>query len=70
MALIRNKIAKINNTTALKMAIINKITIENRYDVSMSACETLFMPTTTCIAVSATVTNAKSVMPAAVYSRK
>jgi hypothetical protein len=70
MALTRNKIAKINNTTALKVAITNKITIENRYDVSISAWKTPFMPTTTCIAVNATVTNAKSVMPAAVYSRK
>jgi hypothetical protein len=44
------------------MATTNKITIENRYDVPISAYETPLMPTTTCIAVIAIVTNAKSVM--------
>lgn len=36
------------------MVTTNKIIIENQYNVSMSAWETPFTPTTTCIAVSAT----------------
>src|SRR5271170_3669250 len=46
------------------------IAIENLYDVTSSASEIPCMPTTTCIAVRATVMKANSVMPAAKNSWK